>query len=396
MGTLYQIFVFIVVFLAVVFFHELGHFTLAKMNGIGVKEFMLGFGPKIAKFKKGETLYSLRAIPLGGAVVMKGEGEESDEPDSFAAKARWRRLSVMFAGPFMNLLFALVLFVIIFISVGYPTTSIGSVLDDSPAYHSNLMKGDTILSVNDQPINSWNDFVSAVKNSKASPLDLSLVVSGQPINNWNDIVSVVKSSTNRPLSLALVVDNKPVKSMDDIVAITENLKVSPLSLKIKRGDKILPDVVIIPRISQSVPGSYEIGVTCQNEPSIVNRAIYGAEMCADLTVKVVKVIPKLFTDKEFVKKVSGPIGIASEVGKAARHGFFNIAIFTAFISINLGIMNLLPIVPFDGGKIFILLIESIIRKPLNQKVENAISFTGLFLVMGLFVFVMFNDIVKLV
>ncbi len=332
-------FYFIIIFFSIVFFHELGHFLLAKYHKIEVTQFMLGFGPKLIKFQKGETLYSLRAIPLGGAVMMTGEAEESDAENSYTSKTRWQRFTVLIAGPLMNFVFAFLILVIGFSYNGFPgeTNTVLNFSDISPAREAGIEIGDKIVEIDGVSISSWRDLVDNVTISDGNPISVSVERNGEVIRG---------------------------------------LKIKPLKIN-----------------SQGMV-RYIIGVGSR-ERDFIRSIKVSAYTVYDMSHKVIDVIPMMFKDKKMLKELAGPIGIANVVGEVSGQGLFRIIILTAFISINLGIMNLLPIVPLDGGKIFILMIEGIMRKPLNEKVENFISFLGIAFVLFLFVLVMYNDIARL-
>ncbi|PID82991.1 MAG: RIP metalloprotease RseP [Clostridiales bacterium] len=335
MAIFIKIIYFILVFSAIVFVHEFGHFIVAKMYKIEVEQFMLGFGPKLIKFKKGETLYSFRAIPLGGAVMLAGETGESDSPNTFKSKARWKQFTVMLAGPFMNFVFAILLLFAVYSFSGQPSNLVTYLNDNSPAMKAGIILGDRIVKFDDTKISNWNDIVEFIKNSKGEKI----------------------------------------------------------SVTVKRDNKLISNIVVTPE-KNIKEDRFIIGVS-SNEKSISMAAVSTKNTFVFMSTSIVKFIPKLFSDKKMLKELSGPIGIANVVGKASDAGIMSILVLTAFISINLGVMNLLPIVPLDGGKMFILLIEMCIRRKLSEKVENLISYSGLALMLFLFVMVMYNDIAKM-
>lgn len=327
---------FVLVFGAVVFFHELGHFVLAKLNDIEVKSFMLGFGPKLLKYQGPETEYSLRLIPLGGAVVMVGEEEDDDSPRSYSNKSVWRRISVLIAGPLMNFILAIVIFIILFMRTGVMTTEVSGVIDNSPAALSGINSGDIILSVDDKPVNEWNDIPKYISES----------------NGKESMIKVRREGEEKTFKITPELDQKD--------------------------------------------GRYLIGIKAKIDHSFFNSIGASLNRTKDISVETLMFFPKLFSTPNLVEQVSGPVGIAKIVGDVSEKGFWPLLALTAIISINLGVFNLLPIVPLDGGKILLGLIEALIRKKLNPKFEMIVSYAGVGLVLLLFVFVMYNDIVKLI
>jgi regulator of sigma E protease len=327
---------FIFVFGIIVFIHEFGHFMLARANGIFVKEFSLGMGPRIFSKQGKETLYSIKAFPIGGSVQMVGEDEESDLPNSFGQKAPWRRLSVIIAGPFMNFVLAIVILFLISLSVGHQSTTIMEFVDNLPAAESDLKVGDEIVVVNDTTIESWEDLTFAIDASNGGILRIQVLRDGD-------------------ISL-----HQMMPVLDE-----EN-------------------------------GRYMIGIRPTMEKSLPKAIETSFATTANFTKMILEFIPKLITGQESMKNVAGPVGIATVIGQAANEGFITLMMFTAFISINLGIMNLLPIPALDGGRIILILFEMIFRQKIKPTIEEKIHYVGFVLLMALMVVVLFNDVFRLV
>ncbi|MCK8058796.1 MULTISPECIES: RIP metalloprotease RseP [unclassified Fusibacter] len=327
---------FIFVFGMIVFIHEFGHFLLARANGIFVKEFSLGMGPRLYSRQGKETLYSIKAFPIGGSVQMIGEDEESDLPNSFGQKAAWRRFTVIVAGPVMNFVLAIFLLFVISLSIGFQTTTIGEFVTGLPAGDSTLNVGDEIIVVNDTKIEAWNQLTVAINESGGEPVRI------QTINNG----------------------------------------------KIAAHD-ILP-------IYNEEEDRYLIGIVPTVEKSVLKAMDYSLTTTAELTKMILEFIPRLVSGQESMQNVAGPVGIAKVVGQAASMGLAPLLTFTAFISINLGIMNLLPIPALDGGRILLIAYEMIFRRKVNPKIEERIHYVGFLLLMALMVVVLFNDVFNLI
>lgn len=334
MSILIKILAFLVVFGLVVFIHELGHFLVAKLNNIEVRSFMLGFGPKLIKYQGKETEYSLRLIPLGGAVVMVGEEEEDDSPRSFSNKSPLQRIAVLFAGPFMNFLLGFVLFVLILAVNGFSNNVLSDVQKGSPAEAAGLLPGDKIVAINDVRTDSWEAVVANIAKSEQAKMSFD-------VERGNDKFSV---------DLEATYNEEEKRYMVGIVSMHRN-------------------------IGAAIPLSF-------------NRVVY-------ISYQTLMFFPSLLKQPELIDQVSGPIGIATIVGEATELGIWHLILLLAIISVNLGVFNLLPVPPLDGGKIFIYLFEFIFRRPIGKKLEMALSIIGLILVLSLFLFVMKNDIFRL-
>ncbi len=334
MALLLKVIAFIVIFGSVVLLHELGHFIVAKMNDIEVREFMIGFGPKLFKVQGKETEYSIRIIPLGGAVVMTGEEEFDDSPRSFSNKAIWRRLLVLGAGPFMNFILAIVLFFLTFTVNGIPTNQITHLEENMPAIEAGIESGDIITAIDQKKITGWKEIIETIGNSDGSELKITVHRDGKEL-----IIPVVPSFDKQ--------------NGRYLVGMSSNVKDAGNSLKVS--------------LSQTW----------------------------DLAYRTMVFIPKMLVDRKLLNQVSGPVGIAKIIGDSTEQGIWALVYLTALISISLGVFNMLPVVPLDGGKAFLLLIELIIRRKLNEKLEMIISYAGLIFVFGLMIIATYKDILKL-
>ncbi|WP_296649458.1 RIP metalloprotease RseP [Romboutsia sp. 13368] len=329
----------IILFGIIVFIHELGHFLFAKKAGVKIHEFSIGMGPKIYSKQKGETKYSLRLLPLGGYVSMEGEDGESKDPNSFGAKTVLQRASIIFAGPFFNIILTILLLIPVFSYMGTPSNSnvLGQVLENTPAIEAGLKPNDKIIEIN-----------------------------GNKINNWEDIVNNIQG---------------------------ENLKT--LEIKVER-DNTTKDITVTPEKNEE--GKYVIGITPVYDKSILKSVPRAFIATWDMIKQMLLFVVQLFTGTVpggFENSVAGPVGVISIVSDAAKVGIINVVYIGAVISLNLGILNLLPIPALDGGRLLFLLIEAIRGKKMDPNKEGMIHTVGLMLLMGFMLFVTYKDIVKL-
>ena len=352
MGT--NIFAFIVVLGVLVFFHELGHFLVARLFGVGVEKFSLGFGPRIFGKKVGITDYRVSAIPLGGYVKMVGEDPTSElDPEniplSFTHKHVFKRMLIVAAGPFFNfLLAALVFFGIFIISGTYilkPT--IGKVETGTPAHQAGLQEGDFIRAIDGIAIASWEDMAQIITESNGRTLTFSVERAGERID--------------RPIT--------------PISRITKNIFGEDVGRYIigiaSAGDIENQDMGLLEAFTESIVQTYQI---------------------SKLTiVSVVKIIQGSISSKN----LGGPIMIAELAGQQARQGAASLVFFIALLSINLAIINFLPIPVLDGGHILFFLIEALTGKPVNTRMREIAQQAGIFILIMLMIFVFYNDITRI-
>lgn len=355
MNTLFS---FILVLGLLIFVHELGHFLFAKLFGVRVLKFSLGFGPKLVGKVIGETEYVISAFPLGGFVKMFGENpdeqqiSEEDRKGSFAHKPVWQRFMVVLAGPLFNLLFSVVLFFMVFSFIGIPTsvdtTRIGKVNENSPAAVAGMQAGDVIVRIDDTATTGWIDVLEAVKNSAGEPIRVDLEREGEQV------------------SLEIVPAIDAVKNV----------------------------------FGEEVEKRYMIGIMKADELSYEKSTLLGAIQSAcrqtwmyvTLTVMgFVKIIQQVVPASE----IGGPILIAQIAGEQMKAGWLNLIYFMSLLSVNLGILNLLPIPVLDGGHLVFLTIEGVRRKPLNERAQIIAQQIGIGLLATLMIFVFYNDIVRL-
>lgn len=296
----------ILVFSVLIIIHELGHFILAKLNGVKVEEFSIGMGPKILGIKGKETEYLIKALPIGGYVKMLGEEEKSLDERSFSSKSPGRRLSIIAAGPLMNFIFAILIFAIVGSIKGFFIPVVSKVDQNLPAYYSGIKENDKIISINNKKIRNWEDFSSEMYMSKGESVNI-----GIERNNEIKIINVT-----------------PVKDENQ---------------------------------NKFVLGIYP---TLLENPGIFKSLEYGVNQTITIIKQVFGAFKSLFTGKASADDFGGPISIIRVSTKVAEAGIVPLITFAAFISVQLAIFNIIPFPALDGGWIFLLLFEIITRKKL--------------------------------
>ncbi|MFZ6016111.1 MAG: RIP metalloprotease RseP [Nitrospirota bacterium] len=337
-----------------IFVHEFGHFLFAKLLGVRILKFSLGFGPKLISKKHRDTEYLISSIPLGGYVKMLGEepGEElkeDEKPMAYNYQPVWKRVIIVFSGPLFNIFFATFIFVMIFL-YGVPVLlpEIGEVSEQSPAELSGLMKDDIILEIN-----------------------------GASINQWGEMTEIIHRNPGNPLSFK-------IKRGSDIIAVT-------ITPELKRLKDIFGE-----EKSVGLIGIRPSGKTFTKKEGPVNAISNSIQRTWDVSVLTVVSIIKLIQRIIPAETIGGPILILQMAGEQASHGILNFFTFMAVISINLGILNLLPIPVLDGGHIFFLGIEAIRRKPLSERFVVIAQRVGLAIILFIMAFALYNDIVRLI
>jgi regulator of sigma E protease len=427
-----------------IFVHELGHFLFAKVLGVKVLTFSLGFGPKVVGRTIGDTEYRISAFPLGGYVKMLGEepGEEleaGDRESAYSFQPVWKRFSIVFFGPIFNIAFAALLFILIFMAgvpVLYP--DIGKISEKSPAAEASLKTGDRIIKINGREISNWNDVEMYISESGGEPLRLTVKRDGEIKNvtvkpeketvtnlfgeekkSWEIGVSplihpvigdVVSGSPADKAGLKkgdriAGVEGTPVKTWQDMTKLIHNSPGRPLQFTIERDGRLFEDTITPEKKVVMVPGEGDkevglIGIRPM-ENSFIERygpfsAIsLGLQRTWDISVLTVVSIIKLIQRIIPAETIGGPILIVQMAGKEASQGALNFFTFMAVISINLGILNLLPIPILDGGHLMFLGIEAVRRRPVSEKVIAISQRVGLALLLTLMVFALYNDILRL-
>ena len=413
--TIFKI-IFILGFLVLI--HEGGHFLVAKLCKITVHEFAIGFGPTIWSKQGKETKYELRLIPLGGFVNMEGEEERSDKEGSFSKASIPKRIAVVAAGATVNIVFAVIVYFILMSSVG---NNIAPIVDETIANTNaqsvGIQKNDKILKINGKKIRYKKDLDRELEKSNGEELDILIERNGEklsfkfaPKEEKYNYTGIAISNEKEPSTKILAVypespaEMQGIKENDLILEINQvDVKNNPnklleeinkdigskITFKVERNEKIL-DVEVTPKINKQ----YILGVYLQKaENNFKNNVYYAFLETGDFAFSIIDNIKMLFTGNVSINQMMGPIGIGEVV--AETNGFADFIYILALISISLGFTNLLPFPPLDGGKIVILLIEGIRKKPLKEKTEINIQMIGFALLIGLSIYVTYNDILRL-
>jgi regulator of sigma E protease len=332
-NTLITILAAFFVFGLLIIGHELGHFTMAKIARVPVLEFAFGMGPRLFGFTKGETKYSIRLFPIGGYVKMLGEDDESSDPKAFCNQSPWKKLSIIIAGPFMNFVLAVMLFFFYCLNMGIIKPVIGSLVQDYPAQAAGLQVGDKVIYADDTKINEYEDLSSFIDKNGEKQITLTVVRNGETLK----------------LNVQPVYDKEQERFM---IGITYGYE---------KGD---------------VLGSLKNGV------------MYTGTSIKELVVY----LAGAFRGNISIKDVGGPVAIVKMSGEAAQSGIWTLLFFAGFLSINLGVMNLIPFPALDGGWVIILLIEAIRGKKMDDNKVGIINLIGFSILMAFVILVTYKDI----
>ena len=424
---------FIIVLGILIFIHELGHFAVAKACGVGVEKFSLGFGPKLIGIKRGETEYRISLLPLGGYVKMVGEaaGESvSDElrMKSFTHKPVWKRVLIVAAGPTMNLVLAIVLLPVIFmIGIQLPVylekpAEVGYVVVGEPAQKAGIQAGDTIVEFGGREIKHWEDLLTQVAMSPSKKVELTLERGGEKIETA--ITPDASAETGAgyggmypPMKPVIgdVASGYPareagIKAGDTILSI-DGLAIrhwaeledvihksgKKIKLHVLRDSKELT-FEVMPKYNEDAK-VHLIGISRQEEVQVrqygfTESISKGVTTGVQMTGKLFVVIKGLVLGEYSLKTLGGPIMIAQVAGKAAESGISDVLSLVAFLSLQLGIINLFPIPVLDGGHIVFFGLEAIKGKPLSEKFMTVAQQVGIVLLIGLMVLVTWNDLLR--
>lgn len=397
--------------------HEGGHFLVAKFFKVKVNEFSIGFGKKLFSKQKGETVYSLRMIPLGGYVSMLGEEERSNDERSFSMQSIPKRIAIVAAGGIVNIIFGLLVYFILLAVVGnFVSKTVDSVIENYGAANAGIISGDEIVSVNGKKVHISKDVNSILSKTGDKEVNIRIRRDGK-IQELKVLPTEVKTKT---LGIYLEKDegkNTTISFIDDNSSIKDILKVGDNILTINgqnvennyeelvkqinnseetatitiRRDGTEQEVIVVP----DEVSAYYLGVIFkQADKNFFNRIYYAWFETGDFALSLVDNIKDLFTGGVSVKQMMGPIGISKTV--ASTNGIYEFVYIMSLISLSLGITNLLPIPALDGGKILLLLIEAIRRKPMKQELEIGIQLAGFGLLILLSIYVSYLDIIRII
>jgi regulator of sigma E protease len=437
-----------------IFVHELGHFLVAKAVGVGVERFSLGFGPRLWSMRRGETEYCVSIVPLGGYVKMLGEeahGEELIHPTtdaggidpakSFVLKPLWARFLIVFAGPAMNFVLAAVIFSLIFAAVGIPDFDpvVGRVLPDSAAAQADLRPRDQVVALNGRLVKYWGEIEEAVAASGGDALRLTVMRAGArhevtvtprrvpartPFGDPTEVLSlgagpyfapiVGEVQAGMPAAEAglqaqdriLALNGRPIETWDELAEAISKVPGEAVTLTVERKGQRL-EVAVTPRVvTERDPLGNEtqvgrIGIARSSSQTYrrldpLGALWRGARRTWDVTVLTLVSIWKLATGTIAASNIGGPLQIGMAAGQQAQQGLVSYAFFVALISINLAILNLLPVPMLDGGHLLFFVIEAVLGRPLSVRKREIAQQIGLALLMLLMVFALFNDISRLV
>lgn len=324
----------VLMFCLLIFIHELGHFIAAKACGVKVNEFALGMGPAFFKKQKGETLYALRAIPIGGYCAMEGEDEDSEDERAFNKKPAWQKAIIVVAGAAMNLLLCILFLIIIALYTGTVTISIDQVNDGSPAAKAGIQSGDVITAIDEKPIKDWTQIIEGI------------------------------GAAEKQVTVEVERDGKKLSFVSEL----------------EKGEDGRQIIGIIPKRDHNVLTAVKVGT--------VNT--WNMTKMMGITIK------QLFTGEVSAKDLTGPVGIVYAVNDTAKYGFVYLLYLTALISLNLAIVNMLPLPALDGGRFLFILIRKITGRAITDEMEGKVHFVGIMLLFALMIYVTWNDIVRFI
>lgn len=430
LSKLLNILVAIIIFSVIVVFHELGHFLLAKKNGIEVTEFSLGMGPRLLSTVKGNTRYSLKLFPIGGSCMMVGEDGEEDGPGSFGHASVWGRISVVAAGPIFNFILAFVFALVITSVMGYDPPKVLSVEENSPAEEAGLQVGDIITSFQGKPIFIGRDIslYESLYGMQQDQIKMTVKRDGKKI----DLNFKAASEKKYMLGFSYVPDGKPeitevfvdgamMKAgvlAGDVITAVDGTKVSTgEELQTYLGEHPLGENAVTITVSRDgKEKEFTVQPTVRTQVStgfVYNLYREKTNFFGVLKYSAVEVrywisstidsLGLLIKGTFRVNDLSGPVGIVDAIGSSVEEAksegtvvmWMQMFYWAILLSANLGVMNLLPLPALDGGRLVFLLIEAVTKKKVNPNIEGMIHFAGFVLLMALMVFVFMNDIKRL-
>jgi regulator of sigma E protease len=430
---------FLFVLGVLVFIHELGHFLLARWNGVRVLTFSLGFGPKLLKVQRGDTEYCISAVPLGGYVKMAGENPDDPQTgadDEFLAKSKWQRFQILIAGPAMNILLAVVLLAAVLMRgadmpayLDQPAV-VGAVTEGSPAEKGGLQPGDQITRFGTADVRTWEHLDMAVAGRPEREVDVTILRGGR--EEHLKIRPDLKELRGRSgakfevgnigvlpdvyPSVASFVPGKPAESsglkVGDVILALDGRRMVFQSqvaeaISKKSGDAPIEFRVRRDGVEQTIPVTpYKDGTTTRVglymkdafvsfQPTPIEAIGMSVRRNVEMAGLILNTLKDLVTGEASPKQLMGPVGIAQLSGESAQAGWIALLGLMASISLNLGLLNLMPIPVLDGGHIFIMAIETISRRDFSLQVKEKMLFVGFVLLMTLMVTVIYNDLTRI-
>ena len=422
---------FLFVLGVLIFVHELGHFLAARRHGVRVLTFSLGFGPKILKVTRGDTEYCVSAIPLGGYVKMAGENPEdprSGQPDEFLSKTKWQRFQILFAGPAMNILLAVVVlaFVLaqgaeVFTYLDQPPV-VGAVLPDSPAAQSGIRRNDRILTVAGREVHTWEDLLIEVSTKPNRDVGVTLLRDGSPVSmnvrpvgegkyeignigvlpDINPVVDsviagdIAEAAGFKAKDVVLAINGERVVTAGLFRQIVGRTGEKETRFTVQRGNERV-ELLATPkdRGDGAKVGLYISDPRKSFKPGPLEAIRMSVQQNIKSSGLIFRTLAGLFTGATSVRQLQGPVGIAQLSGESAQEGFIALLSLMAMLSINLGILNLMPVPVLDGGHILIMALEGIARRDFSMQVKEKMLLAGFVVLMMLMVTVIYNDLTRI-
>jgi regulator of sigma E protease len=429
---------FLFVLGVLVFIHELGHFLLCRWNGVRVITFSLGFGPKILKFQRGDTEYCISIIPLGGYVKMAGENPDDPQTgadDEFMAKSKWQRFQILIAGPVMNLVLAVVLLAVVLMQgadvLAYldRPAAVGMVQPGSPAERAGILPGDVITKIGTADVKNWEHLDMAVAARPEREVELIVLRGGREerLKIRPDLTELRTRGNARfevgtigvlpdvyPSVLSLISGEPAEKAglkPDDVILsvggqrmvfvtqVIESISKSPeqpIDFRVRR-DGVEQTITVTPKREGEIGriGMYMKEERVPFKPTPIEAIGMSFQRNWEMAGQILSTLRDLVTGEASPKQLMGPVGIAQLSGESAQLGWIALLSLMASISLNLGLLNLLPIPILDGGHIFIMGIETISRRDFSLQVKEKMLFVGFVLLMTLMVTVIYNDLTRI-
>jgi regulator of sigma E protease len=431
-SSLNTIWSFLFVLGVLVFVHELGHFLAARRLGVRVLTFSLGFGPKILKTKRGDTEYCISLIPLGGYVKMAGDSPDdpgrTGQPDEFLSKTKWERFQVLIMGPLMNIILAVIVMAVVLaqgaevpVYEDQPPT-IGAVEPDSPAQRAGIQSGDLILTVGNEPVGTWEDLFLAIGTRPDRDVPITLrrngetrTVSVRPDSDGRfeigeigvlpDIDPIVASViSGEPAERAglmagdivLAVDGRRMVTRANLIEEISGSGGREIELTIKRGDRQL-QIRATPEQNgdRAMLGVFVTEPTRSFTPGPLEAMKLSVQKNIEFSGLIFKTLGGLFVGETSPRQLMGPVAIAQLSGESAAAGWIALFSLMASISLNLGLLNLMPIPVLDGGHILIMALEGVARRDFSYAVKEKMLMAGFAVLMMLMVTVIYNDLTRI-
>jgi len=416
--------------------HEWGHFLAARLFGVRVDIFSIGFGPRIWGRKRGDTDYRISALVLGGYVKMAGDNpseERTGDPAEFLAKPRWQRALIAVAGPAMNILMAILLLAVLFGAVGQPTPAyyeqtaeVAAVAKNSLAEKQGIVPGDRLVDVSGVRVSTWGEALGRLGRiatrgeiwlafEREGATRLVQVPGKVPFDVWDalgyprDPVIIGTLSRGMPAEAAgmrvsdqiVGLNGTPIVNWVQCVMLIRQSRGEPLSFDLKRGEQVIT-VQVRPVRGRNEQGEQTWLVGLRNRPNLVYKRLGALEAVresavrgVDVSGQIVVVVGQLVMGKVSLREMQGVVGIAVESGQAAQRGLPDVILLMAVISLNLGILNLLPIPILDGGHLLLLSVEGALRRDLSLAVKERFVQLGMVFLLVIFAIVMYNDVLRI-